>query len=211
MCHGGPTDATSNALNLKIQYWTHRGFAVFDINYSGSTGYGRAYRDRLKKQWGIMDVDDICSGANFLATEKWVDANKMAIRGSSAGGYSVLAALTFRQQFTVGASLYGIGDLSLLAEDTHKFESRYLDQLIGPYPADKAVYEARSPLHHVEQLQCPVIFLQGLEDKVVPPNQAESMVKALSAKKIPVAYVAFPGEGHGFRQAENIQHALDVE
>jgi dipeptidyl aminopeptidase/acylaminoacyl peptidase len=211
MCHGGPTGATNSALNLKIQYWTNRGFAVFDINYSGSTGYGRAYRDRLKKQWGLVDVDDICCGADYLVAKKLVDSNKLAVRGSSAGGYSVLAALTFRNTFTVGASLYGIGDLSLLAEDTHKFESRYLDQLIGPYPADKAIYEARSPLNHVDQLQCPVIFLQGLEDKVVPPNQAEAMVKALSEKNIPVAYVTFPEEGHGFRQAKNIRYALDIE
>lgn len=211
MCHGGPTGATSSALNLKIQYWSNRGFAVFDINYSGSTGYGRAYRDRLKQQWGILDVDDICAGAAFLVEDGKADPKKLAVRGSSAGGYSVLAALTFHQQFTAGASLYGIGDLSLLTEDTHKFESRYLDQLIGPYPDDKAVYQARSPLHHVDQLQCPVIFLQGLEDKVVPPNQAEAMVNALAEKNIPVAYVTFPEEGHGFRQAENIRHAIDVE
>ncbi len=211
MCHGGPTGATSATLNLKIQYWTNRGFAVFDINYSGSTGYGRAYRDRLKGQWGVLDVDDMCAGADYLVQEGWVDPQRVAVRGSSAGGYSVLAALTFRNNFKAGASLYGIGDLNLLAEDTHKFESRYLDQLIGPYPQEKALYNARSPLHHVEQLQCPVIFLQGLADKVVPPNQAESMVAALAEKNIPVAHVTFPEEGHGFRQAENIRYALEVE
>jgi dipeptidyl aminopeptidase/acylaminoacyl peptidase len=211
MCHGGPTGATRTTLNLKIQYWTNRGFAVLDVNYSGSTGYGRQYRDRLKQQWGVLDVDDICCGADYLVQEGKVDPQRVAVRGSSAGGYTVLAALTFRDSFKAGASLYGIGDLSLLAEDTHKFESRYLDQLIGPYPEQQSIYENRSPLFHIDQLQCPVIFLQGLEDKVVPPNQAESMVKALAQKKIPVAYVTFSEEGHGFRQAQNIQFAIDAE
>ena len=211
MCHGGPTGATRSALNLKIQYWTNKGFAVFDINYSGSTGYGRPYRDRLKGQWGVLDVDDICAGADHLVQQGLVDSQRVAVRGSSAGGYSVLAALTFRNSFTAGASLYGIGDLRLLAEDTHKFESRYLDQLIGPYPEAAAVYRARSPLHHVDQLHCPVIFLQGLEDKVVPPSQAEAMVNALAEKNIPVAYATFADEGHGFRNADNIRYALDVE
>lgn len=211
MCHGGPTGATSNALNLKIQYWTNRGFAVFDINYSGSTGYGRLYRDRLKSQWGLADVEDICAGAAFISEQGLADAKKLAVRGSSAGGYSVLAALTFKDTFKAGASLYGIGDLSLLATDTHKFESRYLDQLIGPYPAAKALYDERSPINSVKQLNCPVIFLQGLEDKVVPPNQAETMVTSLFEQGIPVAYVTFKSEGHGFRLAENIQYAIDSE
>lgn len=216
MCHGGPTGATHTGLNLKIQYWTSRGFSVFDINYSGSTGYGRDYRRRLYQQWGLLDVDDLCSGAQFLVDQDKVDANRMAIRGSSAGGYSVLAALTFTDTFKAGASLYGIGDLSALAEDTHKFESRYCDQLVGiSLEKDKleeqSHYSARSPLHHIENLNCPVIFLQGLEDKVVPPNQAEAMVNALYEKNIPVAYVTFNNEGHGFRQAENIRYAIDVE
>ena len=211
MCHGGPTGATSTALNLKLQYWTNKGFAVVDINYSGSTGYGRTYRNRLQGQWGVLEVDDICAGADYLIHQGLVDPQRIAVRGSSAGGYSVLAALTFRDHFKAGASLYGIGDLTLLAQDTHKFESRYLDGLIGKYPEEKALYEARSPLNHVAKLDCPVIFLQGLEDKVVPPNQAESMVSALLEKNIPVAYVSFKEEGHGFRQAKNIQHALDVE
>ena len=216
MCHGGPTGASSASLNLKIQYWTNRGFAIFDINYSGSTGYGRDYRRRLYQQWGVLDVDDLCAGANYLIAQEKVDADKIAIRGSSAGGYSVLAALTFTNTFTVGASLYGIGDLSALAEDTHKFESRYCDQLVGASleknsPEDNALYEARSPIHHIDKLNCPVIFLQGLEDKVVPPNQAEAMVNALYQKNIPVAYVTFESEGHGFRQAQNIQYAIDVE
>ena len=211
MCHGGPTGATSNALNLKIQYWTNRGFAIFDINYSGSTGYGRLYRDRLKTQWGLADVEDICAGAAFISEQGLADAEKLAVRGSSAGGYSVLAALTFKNTFKAGASLYGIGDLSLLVTDTHKFESRYLDQLIGPYPEAKALYLERSPINSVEQLNCPVIFLQGLEDKVVPPNQAETMVTSLYEQGIPVAYVTFKDEGHGFRQADNIQCAIDSE
>jgi dipeptidyl aminopeptidase/acylaminoacyl peptidase len=211
MSHGGPTGATNDSLNLKIQYWTSRGFAVFDINYSGSTGYGRKYRRRLYNQWGVVDVDDLCAGATYLAAKQLVDKDRMAIRGSSAGGYSVLAALTFTNTFEAGASLYGIGDLSALAEDTHKFESRYCDQLIGVYPKEKALYDARSPINHIEKLNCPVIFLQGLEDKVVPPNQAEAMVNALVQKNIPVAYVTFENEGHGFRQAQNIQYAIDVE
>ncbi len=211
MCHGGPTGSTSSALNLKIQYWTNRGFAVFDINYSGSTGYGRLYRDRLKGQWGVADVEDICAGAAFISEQGLANTEQLAVRGSSAGGYSVLASLTFKDTFKAGASLYGIGDLSLLATDTHKFEARYLDQLIGPYPEDKALYEERSPINSVEQLNCPVIFLQGLEDKVVPPNQAETMVSSLYKQYIPVAYVTFAEEGHGFRQAQNIQTAIDTE
>lgn len=211
MSHGGPTGATHSALSLKIQYWTNRGFAVFDINYSGSTGYGRAYRHRLYSQWGLLDVDDLCCAAEFCIEKQWVDKEKIAIRGSSAGGYSVLATLTFRDTFKAGASLYGIGDLSSLAEDTHKFESCYLNQLVGEYPKDKAVYQQRSPLFHTDQLNCPVIFLQGLEDKVVPPHQAESMVASLKQKNIPVAYVTLAQEGHGFRQAKNIGYAIDVE
>lgn len=211
MCHGGPTGATQTALNLKIQFWTSRGFAVLDVNYRGSTGYGRRYRDRLKGNWGVTDVIDVCSGATHLADKGWVDAQRCAIRGSSAGGYTVLAALTFSDTFQAGASLYGIGDLEALAKDTHKFESRYLDTLVGPYPEDQSVYQERSPIRHVEQLQCPVIFLQGEEDKIVPPNQAEAMVKALTEKGIANAMVLFPEEGHGFRQGPNIERALEAE
>ncbi|MBX2808545.1 MAG: prolyl oligopeptidase family serine peptidase [Cellvibrionaceae bacterium] len=211
MCHGGPTSATSAALSLKIQYWTSRGFAVFDINYSGSSGYGRAYRDRLRGQWGQQDVEDIIAGAQYLIAKGRVDIDKVAVRGSSAGGFTVLAALTFGSVFKAGASLYGIGDLSLLAQDTHKFESRYLDQLVGPYPEDKALYQQRSPIHHVDQLNCPVIFLQGLEDKVVPPNQAQTLVDALIEHAVPVAHVTYAGEGHGFKKAETLCHALAVE
>ncbi|RYY04275.1 MAG: S9 family peptidase [Gammaproteobacteria bacterium] len=211
MCHGGPTGATETSLNIKIQFWTSRGFAVLDVNYRGSTGYGRLYRDRLKNNWGITDVIDVCSGANHLIERGLVDKNKVAIRGSSAGGYTVLAALTFSDNFKAGASLYGIGDLEALAKDTHKFESRYLDSLVGEYPAQQAIYRARSPINHIDQLNCPVIFLQGLKDKVVPSNQAEVMVAALTKKGIKNAYVTFAEEGHGFRQADNIKRAIEAE
>ena len=211
MCHGGPTGATSAAFNIKIQYWTNRGFAVLDVNYSGSTGYGRDYRRRLYGRWGQLDVDDICCGVDYLIQQGWIDSEKTIIRGSSAGGYTVLAALTFKETFKAGASLYGIGDLSALAEDTHKFESRYCDQLVGPYPEEKALYQERSPIYAIDQLNCPVIFLQGLKDKVVPPNQAEAMVEALHNKGVAVAYVTFEDEGHGFRQADNIRYSIDVE
>ncbi|HCS64132.1 MAG TPA: peptidase, partial [Cellvibrio sp.] len=211
MCHGGPTGATESSLNLKIQFWTSRGFAVLDVNYRGSTGYGKQYRARLKNNWGITDVIDVCSGVDYLAAQQLIDKNKVAIRGSSAGGYTVLAALTFSDVFKAGASLYGIGDLEALARDTHKFEAHYLDSLVGEYPAQKAIYQERSPIHHIEQLNCPVIFLQGLQDKVVPPAQAEAMVAALQKKGIMTKYVTFEEEGHGFRQAHNIQRALNEE
>lgn len=211
MCHGGPTGATESSLNLKIQFWTSRGFAVLDVNYRGSTGYGRQYRDRLKNNWGVTDVIDVCSGVDYLAAKYLIDKNKVAIRGSSAGGYTALAALTFSDTFKAGASLYGIGDLEALARDTHKFEAHYLDSLVGQYPAQKAIYQQRSPIHHVDQLNCPVIFLQGLQDKVVPPTQAEAMVAALQKKGIMTKYITFEEEGHGFRQAQNIQRALNEE
>jgi dipeptidyl aminopeptidase/acylaminoacyl peptidase len=209
--HGGPTAATTSSMNLRIQYWTSRGFAVFDINYGGSTGYGREYRKRLQDSWGIVDVDDCANGAKYLADRGLVDGDRMAIAGGSAGGYTTLCALTFRDVFKAGASYYGVSDLEALATDTHKFEARYLDGLIGPYPESKDLYLARSPIHFTERLSCPVIFFQGLEDKVVPPNQAEMMVEALKAKGLPVAYVAYEGEQHGFRRAENIKRTLDGE
>jgi len=209
--HGGPTASASSTFNLKIQYWTSRGFAFLDVNYGGSTGYGREYRQRLNKQWGIVDVDDCVNGAKYLAESGLVDSQRLAIAGGSAGGYTTLCALTFRDVFKAGASHYGVSDLEALATDTHKFESRYLDKLIGPYPDRKDLYEARSPIHFTDQLSCPAIFFQGLEDKIVPPNQAEMMVEALKAKGLPVAYVAFEGEQHGFRRAENIKRALDGE
>ena len=209
--HGGPTAATSPVLNLKVQFWTSRGFAVLDVDYRGSTGYGRAYRDALKGGWGVVDVEDCVAGARFLAQRGDVDPERMAIRGSSAGGLTVLGALTFHDLFRCGTSLYGVADLAMLAQDTHKFESRYLDSLVGPWPGARATYEARSPLHHTDRLDRPVLFLQGLEDRIVPPSQAEAMVAALDARHIPVAYIAFEGEQHGFRQAANIRRALEAE
>jgi dipeptidyl aminopeptidase/acylaminoacyl peptidase len=211
MCHGGPTGATESGLNLKIQFWTSRGFAVLDVNYRGSTGYGRQYRDRLKNNWGITDVIDVCSGVDLLVAQEKIDKNKVAIRGSSAGGYTVLAALTFSDTFNAGASLYGIGDLEALAKDTHKFEAHYLDSLVGAYPQELETYRERSPIHHIEKLNCPVIFFQGLLDKVVPPAQAEAMVNALNTKGIYTEYITFAEEAHGFRQAQTIQQALSAE
>lgn len=209
--HGGPTGSSSASFSLAIQYWTSRGFAVLDVNYRGSTGFGRAYREALYGAWGVADVEDMVAGASYLVAQGKADPARLAIRGGSAGGYTALAALTFTDVFSAGASLYGIGDLMTLARDTHKFESRYLDRLIGPLPEAEDIYLARSPINHVEGLNCPVIFLQGEDDKVVPPNQAEAMVAALDTKGIPVAYVLFEGEGHGFRKAENVSRALEAE
>ncbi len=209
--HGGPTAAASPAFNPSIQYWTSRGIAVLDVNYGGSTGYGRAYRNRLQGAWGIVDIDDCVNGALYLVEQGKADENRLSIDGGSAGGYTTLAALTFRDVFKAGASYYGVSDMASLAAETHKFESRYLDSLVGPYPEKKAVYDERSPINAVDQLSCPIIFLQGSEDKIVPPNQAETMVNALKEKGIPVAYLLFEGEQHGFRKAENIKRALDAE
>lgn len=211
MMHGGPTGATQSVLNLRTQFWTSRGFAVLDLNYRGSTGYGRDYRDKLIRQWGIVDVEDAVYGAEYLVQQRKADKDRLAIRGGSAGGYTTLSALTFTNTFKAGASHYGVGDLEALAKDTHKFESRYLDSLIGAYPDEIEVYRARSPIHHVDQMASPCIFFQGLEDKVVPPNQAETMVQALTEKGVPVAYVPFEGEQHGFRIAENIKRCMDLE
>ncbi len=211
MSHGGPTSSSSGSLKYSIQYWTSRGVAVLDVNYGGSSGYGRAYRERLNGKWGIVDVDDCANGARYLAERGEVDGNRLAIRGGSAGGYTTLCALTFRDVFKAGASHYGICDLEALAKDTHKFESRYLDRLIGPYPERRDLYVARSPIHFTEKLNCSMIIFQGLEDKVVPPNQAEKMVEAVRAKKLPVAYLTFEGEQHGFRKAENIRRVLEAE
>ena len=209
--HGGPTAAAGSTLSLGIQYWTSRGIAVLDVNYGGSTGYGRTYRQRLNGQWGIVDVDDCVNGARYLVEQGRVDGQRLAITGGSAGGYTTLSALTFRDLFRAGASHYGICDLEVLARDTHKFESRYLDSLVGPYPEQQAVYQQRSPIHFTDRLSCPLILFQGLEDKVVPPNQAELMAEALRKKGLPVAHVPFAGEQHGFRRAENIKRALDGE
>lgn len=209
--HGGPTAAATVELNLRIQYWTSRGFAYLDVNYGGSIGYGRQYRQRLDGKWGIVDVDDCINAAKYLVERKSVDGDRLMITGSSAGGYTTLAALTFRDTFKAGASYYGVSDLEILAKDTHKFESRYLDRLVGKYPEARAIYQERSPIYFIEQLDCPVIFFQGLKDQVVPPNQAEMMFEAIKHKGLPVAYIAFAQEGHGFRIAENIKKALDSE
>jgi dipeptidyl aminopeptidase/acylaminoacyl peptidase len=209
--HGGPTAAATTASSLNIQYWTSRGIAVLDVNYGGSTGFGREYRERLKGHWGIIDVDDCANGAKHLVKQGLVDGNRLMITGGSAGGYTTLCALTFRRTFNAGASHYGVSDAEALAKETHKFESRYLDGLMGPYPEKRDIYVERSPINFADRLSCPVIFFQGLDDKVVPPNQAEMMVEALRAKKIPVAYIPFEGEQHGFRQAKNIKRALDGE
>jgi len=211
MSHGGPTSSTSSTLNLGKQYWTSRGFAIVDVDYGGSTGYGREYRKRLDGKWGIVDVDDCVNCARYLVRNGEADANRTIIRGGSAGGYTTLTALTFRDFFKAGASYYGVSDLEVLAKDTHKFESRYLDRIVGPYPERRDVYRERSPMNFVERLSCPVIFFHGSEDKVVPPNQAEMMVNALRKKGVPVAYILFQGEQHGFRKAENNRHALDAE
>lgn len=211
MAHGGPTGATETTLNNKIQFWTTRGFAVLDVNYRGSTGYGTHFRKRLKNNWGVTDVIDVCSGARHLIDQGKVNPKACFIRGSSAGGYTVLAALTFTDVFSAGTSLYGIGDLSALAEDTHKFEAHYLDSLVGPYPEKKAIYDERSPIKHIEKLKRPVLFLQGLKDKVVPPAQAEAMYNALQSKGIKTEYITFATEGHGFRQAESIVKSLEAE
>jgi dipeptidyl aminopeptidase/acylaminoacyl peptidase len=209
--HGGPTGMTYSELDLGIQYWTSRGIAVLDVNYGGSTGYGRTYRQRLEGQWGVIDVDDCVNGARYLVEQGLVDGNRLAITGGSAGGFTTLCALTFRNVFKAGASHYGISDLEALVRDGHKFESHYEHRLIGPYPERRDLYHTRSPINFVDRLSCPIIFFQGLEDKVVPPNQAELMVAALRVKKMPVAYITFEGEQHGFRQAKNIKRALDTE
>ena len=209
--HGGPTSAARSLLNPDIQYWTSRGFAVLDVNYGGSTGYGRDYRMRLNGLWGIVDVDDCVNGALFLAGKRRVHARRLIIRGRSAGGYTTLAALAFRNTFAAGASYFGVSDLELLVRDTHKFESRYLETLIGPYPEKKELYAERSPINGAHNISAPVIFFQGLEDRVVPPDQAEHMFDLLRKKGVPTAYLAFEGEQHGFRRAENIRRAYEAE
>jgi dipeptidyl aminopeptidase/acylaminoacyl peptidase len=211
LSHGGPTAAARPALDLGKQFWTSRGFVVVDVNYGGSTGYGRPYRERLNGTWGITDVDDCVAVARHLAASGVVDPSQLAIRGGSAGGYTTLCALAFHDTFQAGASHFGVADCEALARDTHKFESRYLDGLIGPYPEAVEVYRDRSPIHHTGGFNCPLIVLQGLEDEVVPPAQAEMIVAALRDKRVPVAYVPFEGEQHGFRQAANIVRSLEAE
>lgn len=209
--HGGPTSAAVSVFDPEIQYWASRGIAVLDVNYSGSTGYGRAYRQRLYGQWGVMDVDDCVAGARYLVERGEVDGDRLIITGGSAGGYTTLCALTFRDFYKAGASHFGIGDLETLVRDTHKFESRYLENLVGPYPARRDLYVERSPIHFVDRLTCPLILFQGLEDEIVPPDQSRKMYEAVKSKKLPVAYLEFEGEQHGFRKAVNIKRALDAE
>jgi dipeptidyl aminopeptidase/acylaminoacyl peptidase len=210
--HGGPTTATTARFDVAIQYWTTRGFAVADVNYGGSSGYGRPYRDRLNGQWGIVDVEDAVNAARYLVGQGQADSRRLIIRGGSAGGYTALAALVFHPGvFKAAASYYGVSDIEVLARDTHKFESRYLDTLIGAYPEMRELYHARSPIHFVDRLSCALILFQGLEDKVVPPNQSEMMADAVRKKGLPVAYLSFEGEQHGFRKATTIVRSLEAE
>ena len=209
--HGGPTSAAKSTLNAAIQFWTTRGFAVVDVDYGGSTGYGHDYWLRLSGQWGVVDVDDCVNAALYLVKDGKVDGSRLAIRGGSAGGYTTLCALTFRNVFKAGASYYGISDLEVFDTETHKFESRYNLKLIGPYPERRDLYRERSPIHFTDRISCPMILFQGLEDKIVPPHQAEIMVQGLRAKGLPYAYLPFAGEQHGFRRKENIKRALEAE
>jgi len=209
--HGGPTGMASNTLKLATQFWTSRGFAVLDVNYGGSTGFGRKYRELLSGQWGVVDVQDCVAGARWLVEQGLADADRLAIRGGSAGGYTTLAALAFHDVFKAGASYYGVGDLRALDAETHKFESRYNNDLLAPFPERERLYDERSPINAAGRLSCPVIFFQGLDDKVVLPAQAERMVAAMRARHIPVAYLAFEGEGHGFRRKETVQRTLEAE
>jgi dipeptidyl aminopeptidase/acylaminoacyl peptidase len=209
--HGGPTSATNAVLNLGRQYWTSRGFAILDVDYGGSTGYGRDYRERLNGNWGVVDVQDCINGARWLVEQGLVDGERLIIRGGSAGGYTTLCAITFHDVFRAAASHFGVSDAEALAKDTHKFESRYLDKLIGPYPARRDLYVARSPIHAAHNCSAALILFQGLDDEVVPPAQSEAMFLAARARELPVAYVAFEGEGHGFRRSENIRRALEAE
>jgi dipeptidyl aminopeptidase/acylaminoacyl peptidase len=209
--HGGPTAAASTTLSLRVQFWTSRGFAVVEVNYGGSTGYGREYRERLRGQWGIVDVDDSVNAAKYLVAKGEVDEEKLAISGGSAGGYTTINSLTFRDVFKAGASYYGISDLETFVGDTHKFESRYLEFLVGPYPKRKDLYRQRSAINFLDKFHFSIILFQGLEDKIVPPNQAELIFEALRKRGKPVAYLPFEGEQHGFRQAKNIRRSLEAE
>ncbi|HET9647748.1 MAG TPA: prolyl oligopeptidase family serine peptidase [Microlunatus sp.] len=209
--HGGPTGISPAVFRLGVQFWTTRGVAVLDVNYSGSTGYGRAYQERLRDRWGIADVRDCAAGAEAMGAQGLVDPARLAIMGGSAGGYTTLRALTATTTFAAGISLYGIGDLETLARDTHKFESRYLDGLVGPYPQARQTYRDRSPIDHVDDLAAPILLLQGTDDKVVPPNQAEALAEVARAKGLPVALVLFPGEGHGFRRADSIRASYEAQ
>jgi dipeptidyl aminopeptidase/acylaminoacyl peptidase len=211
LVHGGPTSQAGASFSSTIQFWTTRGFAVADVDYRGSSGYGRAYRQNLNGEWGVVDVEDVVAVAKYLGDAGRIDPNHAAIRGGSAGGYTVLGALSQTTMFKAGADYYGVSDMTALARDTHKFESRYLDNLIGPLPQAQAVYDARSPLNHLDGFSAPLIVLQGAEDPIVPPNQSRMIVEALRKRGAPVAYLQFAGEGHGFRKAETTIAALNAE
>ncbi|MCP4270675.1 MAG: S9 family peptidase, partial [Gammaproteobacteria bacterium] len=211
MSHGGPTAASTAEYHSSIQFWTNRGFAVVDVNYGGSTGYSREYRDRLKNNWGIVDVDDCVNAALYLVERGNVDASRLAIRGGSAGGYTTYCALTNYSLFSAGVSRYGVADLTCLVKESHKFEVRYLDSMIGPWPEAEAIYHQRSPINHSDKFNCPVLLLQGDEDAVVPPAQSIAMADALDNKEIPHALIMLEGEQHGFRKSENISLALEME
>ena len=211
LSHGGPTGFSAPDFRLGYQFWTSRGFAILDVNYSGSAGFGREYRDRLKGRWGVVDVQDCVRGAAAMGTQRLADPARLAIRGGSAGGFTALAALTTSDVFDAGISQYGIADLAALAKDTHKFESRYLDSLVGPYPEDRSVYVERSPVNHLDRLSAPILLLQGTEDTVVPPQQAQMLADAARRRHLPVALIMFEGEGHGFRRAETIKAATEAQ
>ncbi len=211
MSHGGPTASASAEFNIAIQFWTHRGFAVVDVNYRGSTGYGKEYRDALKYQWGVLDVDDCVNAAKFLIKRGSVDESRIAIRGGSAGGYTTYSALMNHSFFAAGVSRYGVADLKCLVVESHKFEVRYLDSMIGPWPQEETLYEQRSPINHAQNISCPVLLLQGDEDAVVPPAQSLAMADALDANEVPHALIMLEGEQHGFRQSKNIARALELE
>ena len=211
LSHGGPTAHNSPMFKMDYLYWTSRGVALLDVNYGGSSGYGRAYRERLNGQWGIVDVDDCVNGALYCAAKGLADGKRLAIEGGSAGGFTTLAALAFRNVFKAGADYFGVSDLERLTLDTHKFESRYLESLVAPYPERKDLFIERSPIHSVEKIQCPIIIFQGAEDAIVPPNQSESMYKSLCARGIPTAYFLYEGEQHGFRKSDNIRKSLEAE
>ncbi len=209
--HGGPTSHSKPELSLATQYWTSRGFALLDVNHGGSSGFGRAYRERLNGKWGVVDVEDVVAAVRYLVAAGRVDGRRAAIRGGSAGGFTVLAALAFHDVFRAGANYYGVSDLEALARDTHKFESRYLDRLVAPLPQGREIYEARAPIRHLERFNAALITFQGADDKVVPPEQSRAIVAAVKAKGVPVAYIEFEGEQHGFRRAENIVRSLESE
>jgi dipeptidyl aminopeptidase/acylaminoacyl peptidase len=211
LIHGGPTGFAAPDFKIGYQFWTSRGFAILDVNYSGSTGFGREYRDRLKGRWGVIDVQDCISGATTMGSQRLADPARLAIRGGSAGGFTALAALTSSDIFHAGISQYGIADLEALARDTHKFESRYVDSLIGPYPQDRSSYRERSPITHLDQLSAPILLLQGSDDMVVPPQQAQMLADAARRRQLPVALIMFEGEGHGFRKAETIRAAMEAQ